>query len=208
MRLSVCTSPSSIWLNMFSSLAACCFANFTSRNLPARKLAISLALRSSFSTITSSPALGTSAKPKISTGIDGPASLISLPDSSNMARTRPKVVPAKIISPRRKMPDCTNTVETEPRPLSSLPSITRPLAGVFLGAFNSKISACNNTASSNSSIPLPVLADTSRNIVSPPKSSGTTSCATNSIFTRSGAASGLSILLIATTKGTPAALAW
>ena len=193
---------------MFSSLAACCLANFVSRNLPARKLAISRALRSSFNTITSSPALGTSDKPKISTGIDGPASLISFPDSSIMARTLPNVEPAKIISPRFKVPDCTNTVVTGPRPLSKRPSITKPLAGVFFGACNSKISACSNTASSNSSIPLPVLAETSRNMTSPPKSSGTTSCATNSIFTRSGAASGLSILLIATTNGTPAALAW
>ena len=42
---------------MFSSFAACCLASFTSRNLPWRKSAISRALRSSPSTITSSPAL-------------------------------------------------------------------------------------------------------------------------------------------------------
>ena len=133
---------------------------------------------------------------------------MSLPDSSNMARTLPKVEPAKIISPRLSVPDCTKIVATGPRPLSKRPSITKPLAGVFLGALSSNSSACNSTASRSSSIPCPVLADTSLNMTSPPKSSGTTSCATNSSLTRSGSAPGLSTLLIATTKGTPAALAW
>ena len=43
---------------------------------------------------------------------------------------------------------------------------------------------------------------------SPPYSSGTTDSATSSCLTRSGLASGLSILFTATTIGTPAALAW
>ena len=57
-------------------------------------------------------------------------------------------------------------------------------------------------------MPCPVLADTGTNGESPPNSSGTTCSATSSLFTRSGLASGLSILFIATTIGTPAALAW
>ena len=57
-------------------------------------------------------------------------------------------------------------------------------------------------------MPWPVLADTGTNGESPPKSSGTTCSATSSLFTRSTLASGLSILFIATTIGTPAALAW
>ena len=57
-------------------------------------------------------------------------------------------------------------------------------------------------------MPLPVLAETSTNIVSPPHSSGTTPCPERSCLTRSGFASGLSILLSATTIGTLAALAW
>ena len=45
-------------------------------------------------------------------------------------------------------------------------------------------------------------------IVSPPHSSGTSSWAARSFFTRSGLAPATSILLIATTMGTLAALAW
>ncbi len=56
-------------------------------------------------------------------------------------------------------------------------------------------------------MPAPVLADTGTNGESPPNSSGTTLSATSSFFTRSALASGLSILLIATTIGTLAALA-
>ena len=57
-------------------------------------------------------------------------------------------------------------------------------------------------------MPSPVFADTGTNGDSPPYSSGTTLCATSSCLTRSGLASGLSILFIATTIGTSAALAW
>ena len=56
-------------------------------------------------------------------------------------------------------------------------------------------------------MPSPVFADTGMNCTSPPYSSGSTLSATSSCFTRSGLASGLSILLIATTSGTPAAFA-
>lgn len=57
-------------------------------------------------------------------------------------------------------------------------------------------------------MPWPVLADTGTNGESPPYSSGITLSLTSSCLTRSGLASGLSILLIATTMGTPAAFAW
>ena len=57
-------------------------------------------------------------------------------------------------------------------------------------------------------MPSPVFADTEINGTSPPYSSGTTCSATNSVLTRSKFASGLSILLIATTIGTPPATAW
>ena len=96
-------------------------------------------------------------------------------------------------------------VATGPRPLSNLDSTTIPFAGVFIGAFNSKISACNKIASKSSSIPWPVLADNSKNIESPPSSSGITSCVMSSFLTFSGLASGLSILLIATINGVLAA---
>ncbi len=157
--------------------------------------------------MTSSPAAGTSVKPWISTGIEGPASLMLLPFSSNIARTRPYDDPAKTTSPRLKVPACTKIVATGPRPLSSFASITKPLAGASIGAFNSSTSACNSTFSSNVSIPSPVFADTGMNGDSPPYSSGTTCSAISSCFTRSRLEPGLSILLMATTNGTPAAFA-
>ena len=159
-------------------------------------------------TMTSSPACGTSVRPWISTGIDGPASLIGLPFSSSMARTRPYEEPARITSPRFSVPDCTRIVATGPLPLSRRPSTTRPRAGASIGAFSSSTSACSSTCSSSASIPAPVLADTGTNGDSPPYSSGTTCSATSSCVTRSTLPPGLSILLIATTSGTPAAFAW
>ncbi|MCY1294188.1 hypothetical protein D9M68_587700 [compost metagenome] len=74
-------------------------------------------------------------------------------------------------------------------------------------ALSSSTSACSSTASSSSSTPVPALADTGTNWVSPPQSSGITSRAARPFLMLSGLASGLSILLIATTIGTPAAFA-
>jgi hypothetical protein len=84
------------------------------------------------STMASSPAIGTSDRPWISTGIDGPAASIGLPFSSSMARTRPTRRPASTMSPRFSVPDCTRIVATGPLPLSRRASMTRPLAGVSL----------------------------------------------------------------------------
>src|SRR5437773_1456813 len=55
---STLASPSPMCSNRFSSLAACFFATFTSRNLPWRNSTISRAFRASPITITSSPAAG------------------------------------------------------------------------------------------------------------------------------------------------------
>src|SRR5205807_747126 len=98
--------------NTFSSFAACCLASFTSRNLPWRKSAISRALRSSVSTIMSSPAFGTSERPWISTGIDGPADGTGFAFSSSIARTRPNTAPVSTISPRLSVPAWTSPVAT------------------------------------------------------------------------------------------------
>ncbi len=57
-------------------------------------------------------------------------------------------------------------------------------------------------------MPCPDLEETATNMASPPYSSGTTPSATSSCLTRSWFASGLSILVIATTIGTWAARAW
>ena len=203
-----CTSPSPMLANRFSNLAACCLARRTSRYLPWRNKAISRAFFSSANTIASSPALGTSDKPKISTGIDGPASLMVLPSSSVMARILPNTEPANSMSPLRKVPDWTNKVATAPRPLSKRASTMMPFAGASTGAFNSNTSASNNTASSKPSMLRPFLAEMSTNWVSPPQESGFTPWMLNSWRIFSGLAASLSILFTATTIGTPAALAW
>ena len=57
-------------------------------------------------------------------------------------------------------------------------------------------------------MPILVLADTGTQMTSPPHSSGTSSYSVSCCMTRSGFASGLSILLMATMIETPAALAW
>ena len=62
--------------------------------------------------------------------------------------------------------------------------------------------------SSNSSTPCPVWSEILFTIISPPHSSGVRPHSTKPVNTWSGLAPGLSILLIATIIGTPAALAW
>ena len=64
------------------------------------------------------------------------------------------------------------------------------------------------TASSSSSRPTPVIAETSTNMVSPPYSSGTRPYSVSWPRTLVGSAPSLSILLTATTIGTSAARAW
>ena len=110
-----------------------------------------------------------------------------------------------ILSPTRRLPFCTNTVHTGPRPLSSLASITTPWLGL---AFNSITSATSKIFSSKSSIPWRCLADTGTIITSPPHSSGNKPCSANCCLTWSGLAPGLSILLMATIIGTLADFAW
>ena len=100
------------------------------------------------------------------------------------------------------MPFCIRTVATGPLPLSSDDSITVPIAGPVGDAFNSRISACNDIASSRSSTPCPVCADIFTQIVSPPHSSGTILCCDRSPITLSGSAFSLSILFTATIIGT------
>ena len=75
-----------------------------------------------------SPAFGTPLRPKISTGVDGPAVLILFPLSSDIALTLPWLAPAAIFAPTFNVPFCTRTVATGPLPLSSLASIIIPLA--------------------------------------------------------------------------------
>ena len=154
-----------------------------------------------------SPAFGTSERPKISTGVEGPASFTLRPLSSTMALTLPCAAPADTKSPTCSVPFCTRTVATEPRPLSSSASITRPLACLFGFAFSSRISAVRMIVSSKVSIPSPDFAETGTNSVVPPQSTGISSYSVSSCFTRSILAFGLSILLTATIISIPAAFA-
>ena len=95
-----------------------------------------------------------------------------------------------------------------PRPLSSRASMTAPWAERLGLAFSSRISAVRTTISSRLSMPRPVLAEMGQQMVSPPHSSGTRPYSVSCCLTRSGLASGLSILLMATITGISAALAW
>ena len=158
--------------------------------------------------INTSPALGTSESPRISTGVEGIASFTLLPLSSIIALTLPWLAPADMKSPTCRVPFCTSTVATGPRPLSSSASITRPLARLWGFAFNSRISAVKRIVSKSVSIPSPDLAETGTNSVVPPQSTGISSYSVISCFTLSILAPGLSILLTATMISIPAALAW
>ena len=169
--------------------------------------AISLALDSVSTTWAKSPAFGVPDKPKTSTGVEGPASWILFPLSSNKALTLPDSLPTTIMSPTLSVPDFTNIVITEPLPFSTFDSITTPLALIVASLFNSINSACNSRASIKLSRPDLVLAETSIHWISPPISSGINSCWSNSVLTFWGLASGLSHLFTATIIGHDAALA-
>ena len=95
---------------------------------PRRLSAISWAFFGSFTACIGSPAPGTSDRPRISTGVDGPASWMFLPCSFVIARTLPKPAPARMKSPTRSVPSWTRTRATGPRPRSRRASSTVPLA--------------------------------------------------------------------------------
>ena len=70
-------------------MSACCLASSSARSRLVRRLASTRAAFSSLTTRQNSPASGTESKPMISTGTEGPASVMGLPRKSCMARTRP-----------------------------------------------------------------------------------------------------------------------
>jgi len=166
------------------------------------------AIFSSATTRRMSPAFGTSARPSTTAALDGPALLMRLPLSFSRARTLPYVSPTTMTSPTRRVPVCTSAVATGPRPLSSSASTIVPMAGRFGFAFSSWRSATRMIISSNSSRPRRALAETGTIGTSPPYSSTTTPASAKPFLTRSGLASGLSILLSAMMIGTLAARAW
>ena len=125
-----------------------------------------------------------------------------------MARTLPKVLPTTKLSPVCSVPSATSTVATLPRPRSSLASSTVPEAVRSGFAFSSCRSATRQIISISRFRFCFCLAETSTNTVVPPQSSGSSPRSASCFLTRSGMASGLSILLTATMIGTSAALAW
>ena len=155
-----------------------------------------------------SPAWGTSFKPRISTGVDGPAFFTRRPLSSIIALILPNAVPTVTLSPTFSVPFWTSTVATGPRPLSSCASRIRPRPFLLGFAFNSFTSASRRIISSRSWRPSPVCAETGTIIVVPPQSSAIRPYSVSSCLTRSILALGLSILLIATIISISAALAW
>ena len=154
-----------IWSNMFSSFAACCLASFTSRNLPWRNSAISRALRSSPSTITSSPAMR-----HVGQALDLHRNRrtrrrhAACPFSSVIARTRPKTAPASTMSPRFSVPGVhehrrhRSATFVEPR-LDDDALGRRVLRRPAVPA----LPPAAAIASSRSSMPAPVFADTGTN---------------------------------------------
>ena len=136
-----------------------------------RLLAISRASCSVSITWNTSPAWGAPFKPRIWTGADGPATSIRAFLSLNIAFTFPWLVPANTTSPLCKVPFCTNTVATYPRPLSKVDSIIEPVALRLGFAFKSSNSASNKTFSISSCTPVPFLAEISCDWYLPPQSS-------------------------------------
>ena len=210
--LRVATSPRWICSKMSSRRApdgaAASRPRLATRCQCSRFSATDLAVRSSGATTKPSPASATSLRPSTCTGIDGPASLTCSPRWSMRARTRPQAGPATSGSPTLRVPRCTSSVATGPRPMSRCDSSTTPAARPSGLALRSSTSATRRSVSRRSSTPSPLSADTGIISVSPPQSCGTRPCSESCCFTRSGWACSRSILLMATTIGAPDALAW
>ena len=164
--------PSLILLNNSSKESELVFVNSFCFDCSFLVSPILLASFSVSNAMNLSPAPGTSFKPVISTGVDGNASIISLPKSFLSVLTLPYAVPTTIGSPNLNVPFCTNTVTTGPKCLSNLDSTTVPIAYLLGFALYSLISATKTMFSNNSLTPSPDLAEILHTIVSPPHSSG------------------------------------
>ena len=135
------TLPASIWLNRSSRDTLDILRICSALSLSRRSSATCRDSLSTSATFITSPAEGTSPKPSTSTGWLGPAEVTLRPLSSIIARTRPKAVPATMGSPILRVPFCTSTVATGPRPLSSSASIMVPRAALSGFALSSRTSA-------------------------------------------------------------------
>ena len=131
-----------------------------------------------------------------------------LPAQSKSARVLPHVVLNSTVSPALSVPFLTITVATGPLPLSRRASITTPSGLAFGSPLSSCISASRSTRSRRSSTPIPCFAEISTAPTSPPHPSTNIPSSDNCCRTLSGLAPCLSILFIATTRGTPADFMW
>ena len=126
------------------------------------------AIVTSGTTRRTSPASGTSDRPRITAADAGPAFGMRLPAEFSSALILPNVLPATTTSPTRSVPVWTMSVATGPRPLSRRASMMVPTASRFGLALSSWRSATSRMISSSSSMPTRVLADTGTSGVSPP----------------------------------------
>jgi len=187
------TSP--ICSNMFSSLAACAFANFTSRNLPGGT--------GRFRALCVHPPTPWFPRRQAAHRTSQDLDRIDGRLLSPVCRFRPAWRAPGQMTRRRAEFHCTQCAGLNqdrrdgPRPLSKRDSITKPFAGNLAGHAKPALPLAAKHAPIDYQCP-DGLGDTSTNIVSPPHSSGTTPCAESSCFTRSEFASGLSILFTAT----------
>mmetsp|Transcript_16890 Transcript_16890/g.50429 ORF Transcript_16890/g.50429 Transcript_16890/m.50429 type:complete len:263 (-) Transcript_16890:1593-2381(-) len=181
-------------------------ANRSTRSASSAAWAALRASVSSAHTKNSSPAVGTALRPDIWTASEGVADSTSPVDSVSVL-TLPKAQPATTTSPTRRVPACTSSVATAPLRLSRCASMMVPRAARLGFATSSATSACSRISSSRSSTPCPCFAEIGTIGMDPPHSSGMTPMSASSCLTRSGAASGLSTLLMAMMIGTSAALA-
>ena len=100
-----------------------------------------------------SPASGTSARPRTTTAVDGPAFWTACRSRSRAPGPCRTCSPTTIVSPTCSVPVWTMAVATGPRPLSSWASTIVPTAARFGFALSSWRSATSRTISSSSSMP-------------------------------------------------------
>src|SRR5664280_2521830 len=120
----------------------------------------------------------------MSTGVAGVGASMATPRSLNMARTLPKTFPTTKLSPVFRVPFCTSTVATGPRPRSSLASSTVPCARRSGTAFRSCRSATRQIISISRLRLVFCFAETSTKTVLPPQSSGIRPRSASCFFTR------------------------
>ena len=111
-------------------------------------------------TLKTSPAATQSSRPKTSTGVDGPASLIVSPELLMSDFIFPFFSAATTMSPTFKTPFCTKKVPSGPLNRSSSDSNITPVAFPSTGALSSRSSDSSTIASKSESMPSFEIAET------------------------------------------------